>query len=224
MSIRVMSASVLVVAGAAGAQTTVDYNTSGWKDFGNGSVSGLVGNFQPGWTSVQATPDYGTDNLFGIPVQTLSGAADDAAVWLNQFDSSNPNNEIVSLSLSGFTIGNQYELTFFATIVHAPSGGGWIGNEDRIEIALAGADMPSTTTSLLVDDAPDDAMNEWVAQSITFVARADVVSFAFGADAVVDDPDASISRLGIDGFDLVPAPGASVVGAGLVLLAGRRRR
>lgn len=218
-----LSATTFITAAAA-AQPTVDYTTSAWKDFGNSDVAGLFGNFLPGWEGIQGSPDFGTTTLFGIPVTTLSGAADDAAIYMNQFDATNASNEVARLSLSGFSIGQVYSLDFYATIVNAGMFAGWTGSTDQIEVAITGTTSSSFQTTVLTDAVSDDGLNTWDAQSIVFTAMDSTVTFTFGAGAITGDT--SISRLGIDGFDIrvVPSPAASAMLMGGGLLIGRRRR
>ena len=213
-----------LIATAAHAQTVVDYTTTGWTNFGSMSDVGLVGNFLPGWTSVNATPDIGT-SLFFIPVQSLSGAADDSAIWMNQFMSSGTpttNNEVVRLSLDGFTVGQTYELSFYATLVlSTPSG--WTGNNESLDVSIVGADIADWDSTTLVDSGDSDGLNEWVEQTISFTAMSDTVSFDFSGNA--QGPDGA-TRLGIDGFSaaLVPAPtSATLLALGALATTSRRR-
>jgi len=216
----------ICIGGTAMGQTTVSFESMGWKDFGTTTETGLVGNFIAGWTSLNATPDIGV-NVFSAPNQSLTGAADDAAVWLNHFDegAAPAHNEVVGLSLSGFTIGESYQLTFHATLL-LQTAYGWTGNDEALEVGISGADISTWATTSLVDVGDTDGMNIWVAQSIEFVAMSSVVGFDFGAGAIAPDLGGSTARIGIDGFDMgvVPSPSAlAFLGLGGVF-AGRRRR
>lgn len=209
---------------SANAQTTVDYTDPSWTDLGTTDVVAVMGNFLPGWTSINATPDLG-DDLFFIPNESLSGADDDAAIWMNQFAPTSPlasQNEIARLSLSGYTIGQTYELSFSATLyLSTPSG--WSGNDDSLDVALTGADISDWDSTTLSDPGDIDGLNDWVAQTITFTALSDTVTFDFGANPEGSD---DATRFGIDGFSssLVPAPGATAFLAMGALTATRRRR
>lgn len=217
----------LCVSGTAFGQTTVSFETELWKDFGSTTQDGVVGNFFPGWTSVQATPDIGV-NVFSAPNQSLSGAANDAAIWLNHYNEGGGFahfNEIVGLSLSGFTAGEQYSLSFSASfLLH--SAYGWEGNDEALEVGISGADIETWSTTLLHDDGDGDGMNEWVAQTINFTAMSSVIEFGFGEGAVAPELDGAAFRIGIDGFDIavVPAPsGFALLGLGGLGLSRRRR-
>ena len=85
MTRTALTAFALLSAQAAVAQTTVPYLSAGWKDFGTTNITGLAGNFLPGWTSLTATPDLG-DDVFFIPTQSLSGSPGDAALWMLNYD------------------------------------------------------------------------------------------------------------------------------------------
>lgn len=217
----------LCVGGTAMGQSIVSFESMGWKDFGTTTQTNLGGNFLPGWLALQATPDIGV-NVFGGPNQSLSGASDDAAVWLNEFDlngTSAASNEVVYLSLSGFSVGETYNLSFFATILQHSSFG-WIGNDDALEVELTGADISQWSSSVLHDDVDNDGMNTWAAQSLVFTAMNSTVNFSFGENASAIDIGGSAYRMGIDGFDIAVVPSPSALGLlGLGgLMAGRRRR
>jgi len=205
----------------ASAQTTVPFTDTSWQGFGTTNIVAVTGNFLPGWETVVISPDLGV-NLFGNPNQTLSGAPDDAALWMLQFTSGGANNEEARLSLSGFSIGQQYELPFFATVLRH---GSWATDNDAFEVSIVGADIGSFSTGLLVDPVSGDGMNDWIPQTIAFTANAGTVEFTFnggstGADAV---------RFGVDGFsgvNVVPEPGSLTLAtvSSLVFLGTKRRR
>lgn len=207
----------LVTTHAASAQTTVPYTDTSWQDFGTSSTTDVSGNFQPGWETVSISPDVGY-NLFFLANQTLSGAPDDAALWMLQFTSGLASNEEARLSLSGFTIGQQYELPFFATVLRQ---GSWMTDNDALEVSIVGADISSYSTGLLVDPVYNDGMNDWIPQTLAFTAAASTVEFTFNGGAVGQDA----VRFGVDGFTgvrVVPEPASlALFGAGLAML--RRR-
>src|SRR5690606_2448546 len=90
-----------ITAGSAAAQATVPFASPGWQDFGTTNITGLTGNFLPGWTSLTASPDLG-NNLFFIPTTSLSGASNDAGLWMLGYDLGSigaPSNESARLSL-----------------------------------------------------------------------------------------------------------------------------
>lgn len=227
MKMKIGTIAIACTASLGFAQTTVNYTSTGWQDLGTTTTTGLVGNFLPGWTSLNASPDIGV-NVFGAPNQTLSGAANDAAIWLNHFDATGPsaaNNEVVGLSLSGFTIGDAYSLDFFATILHQSSFG-WAGNNDALDVAIIGADISDWDTTVLNDPGDTDGLNNWVAQSLSFTATSSIVEFQFGANASAPDLGGQTYRHGIDGLSVrrVPAPSAiAMLGLGGLLTTRRRR-
>jgi hypothetical protein len=210
------------------AQSTVDYTTTAWADFGSTNITAVAGNFLPGWTTINATPDLGQD-LFFVPTTSLSGAADDAALWFNQNDLASAGaaaNEVARLSLSGFTIGQTYSLDFYATLyLSTPSG--WTGNNDALDVALSGASISDWDSTILFDAGDIDGLNTWDAQSLVFTALSDTVSFDFGANASYHtDIGTQATRLGIDGFSarLVPSPSSAIFLSMGVLSVTRRRR
>ena len=123
---------LLIFINNAQAQTTVDYLSNIWKDFGTTNAIGLTGNFLPGWSSVSGTPDYSKGNLFNIPHQTLSGANNDAGLW---FQTSTGWEETHSLSLNNLTIGNDYTITFNATVLQ-DTRALWAGTSGTILVEL----------------------------------------------------------------------------------------
>ncbi|MBV1889282.1 MAG: PEP-CTERM sorting domain-containing protein [Proteobacteria bacterium] len=221
-------AAICCAATIATAQSTVDYTTTAWSDFGTTNIVSVAGNFLPGWTTLSATPDLGQD-LFFIPTTSLSGATDDAALWFNQFDLSGPSagsNEVARLSLSGFTIGQTYSLDFFAT-TYLASGSGWAGNNDALDVALSGANISDWDSTILFDAGDIDGINTWDAQSLVFTALSDTVSFDFGGNAsYYTDIGTQATRFGIDGFSarVVPAPSSTLLLGLSGLIATRRRR
>jgi len=216
---------LLILAPQALAQATVPWSDPSWKDFGTTTITDVAGNFLPGWTTLTGTPDLG-QNVFFVPTTSLSGAPDDAALWMLEFDPSSPSfpsNESVELSLSGFTPGSAYALNFFASIV-LNTFAGWKSPLDALNIDLIGADISTYSTSLLSDAVDADGLNAWAPQSIAFTAMAPVVKFRFNVSPTAIDPDL-VGRFGIDGCDvrLVPSPGTPAV----LMLAGaaiRRRQ
>ena len=222
-----LTALTILAAHSASGQATVPFGSLGWKDFGTTNITGVSGNFLPGWTTLTATPDLG-NNLFFIPTTSLSGASNDAGLWMLNYDPGSigaPSNESTRLSLNGFTIGETYELSFFATIVQQ-SISGWIGSSAPLVIDIAGASIPDYTTGILTDAGDGDGLNVWVPQSISFVATSTTVEFDFGASPVGLDPSGTATRFGIDGLEarLVPAPTTAALISMGGLLAIRRRR
>lgn len=216
----------LACGGAAYSQATVPFSSPTWKDFGTTNITSVSGNFLPGWTSLTASPDLG-NNLFFIPTTSLSGAANDAAIWMNAFDLSSPSgasNESVRLSLNGFSIGQVYQLDFHATLTQVTSAG-WSGNNHSLDVAISGADIAAFNTSILSDPIDSDGMNVWDAQSIVFTAMSTSITFDFGGNPSVD-PSGIATRYGFDGMDIrpVPTPGAAAIVPAVGLCALRRRR
>ncbi|MFK7760200.1 MAG: hypothetical protein AB8C13_09670, partial [Phycisphaerales bacterium] len=150
MKISLVGAALAIASGAAFGQSTVSFESMGWMDLGTEDVIGVTENFLPGWTSINATPDLGP-NLFSRPHETLTGDENDAAIWLNQFEAGSSqvaSNEVVELSLNGFSVGQTYELSFFGTILTDTSRG-WGGTADSIDVALSGADISEWDSSIL---------------------------------------------------------------------------
>lgn len=224
-TLSVCALTTLALTAAASAQTTVPFTSSGWDDFGSATIISASGNFWPGWTTVNATPDVG-DMPFAVPVQTLSGLSGDSALWLNNFDMGNPSyaavNEVAALSLSGFAPGQTYDLFFFATIAHQ-SASGWNASIDDIQVGITGATISSWDTSVLTDPVDSDGANVWTPQLLTFTATSSVVEFRFG-DGATSLTGQGVSRFGIDGFRIIPAPGSTALLGIAGVLAARRRR
>lgn len=216
----------LALASGVMAQPTVPYTSPAWQDFGTTDMTGVLGNFLPGWTTVNATPDLG-DDLFALPNESYSGLDDDAALWMLNYHPASlgaTSTEIVELSLSGFTIGDAYEITFAATILQHSSAG-WSGVSDELEATLTGASIATWTSSTLTDSGDADGMNVWVNQSIMFIATDTTVGIRFSDGSITTDAN-TVSRIGIDAFrgTRVPAPGSAGVLALLGAAAGRHRR
>lgn len=216
---------LLVVSPHAAGQATVPHTPPVWADFGTTNITGVAGNFLPGWTTLTGSPDLG-NNLFFVPTTSLTGASDDAALWFLKFDQTSPafgSNEAAELSLSGFTPGVQYRLDFFATIVLSTFVG-WNSEMDDLQVSIVGANISMFSTSVLTDVGNHDGVNDWVPQSIVFTALNPIVAFRFNDAPVSVDPTL-VGRIGIDGMRMtvVPAPGAAAL-AVFVVVGGRRRR
>ena len=219
-------AAALFAAAPALGQATVPYASTGWTDFGTTNITGVAGNFMPGWTTLTATPDLGHSPFF-IPVDTLSGAPNDAALWFLEFDPSGPGaggNESVELSLSGFTVGNAYQLDFYATIIWDLFAS-WKAPIETFNIALIGADISSFTTSSLTDPIASDNHNIWTPQTVSFIANNPSVQFRFNVPASLIDLTLP-ARLGIDGIKMteVPAPASTAVLIAALGIPWTRRR
>jgi len=133
-------------------------------------------------------------------------------------------NESAELSLSGFTPGNAYQLSFSATIVQSDYAA-WRSPADALNVSLVGASIASWTSAVLTDAIADDNLNDWIPQSISFVATSSTVNFRFN-DAPDSINPALIARFGIDGIQAraVPAPAAPLALLTGGALAGVRRR
>ncbi len=218
-------AALVLASSAAFGGLTVSWESSDWIDLGTSDRIGVPENFLPGWTTLNASPDLGS-SLFSATNVTLTGDPDDAAIWMNQFEqgsNSEASNEVVGLSLSGFQVGQTYELSFFATILTA-SFNGWAGIMDSIDVGIEGANISDWDSTVLT--GADGVDNTWDEQSLVFTAQSDTVSFAFGENATGPALGGFGTRFGIDGFGMrvVPAPsGLALIGLG-GLVAGRRRR
>ncbi len=214
----------LTLSSLAIAQPTVPFSSPAWQDFGTTDITGLTGNFLPGWTVGNASPDLG-DDVFFIANESFSGVDDDAALWMLGYHPSSAgyvSTETAVLSLSGFTIGNTYEIGFAATLVQH-SFAGWNATSDQLEATLTGASISTWTSTVLTDAGDADGLNTWDTQLISFVATDTTVSIAFGDGSTTPGVDI-VSRIGIDAFRVVPAPGTAGLIAAGGLLAWRRRR
>ena len=213
----------LAFAGIAGAQTTVGYNTTAWADFGTTNQSSVSGNFQPGWTTTQGSPDLSAGNVFNQTHQTLSGATNDAGLWFN----GNNNvglQERAQLSLSGFTPGSTYTLDFSASLLQK-NAANWNGSQGNVIASITGANISSWTSTLLTDANGTDNLNNWESQSITFTAGATgIVGFEFTGTST---QTGTAIRVGIDGMSatLAPEPSSTaLLGLGALGLLIRRKR
>lgn len=226
MTRTTLTAAAIVAASSAlaSAQPTVPFGSPAWQDFGTTDVVFVAGNFLPGWTTINASPDLG-DDLFFNTNESFSGVDNDAALWMNHWDPGSFNyasqNEVVELSLNGFTIGQEYTIGFAATILWH---GTWNVNSDTMEATLNGADISTWTSSLLTDPVEFDGLNNWVTQSIVFTATDTTVSVRFGEGAF-GASDTDVARFGIDEFRVKPVPSpATLALLGLGTLTARRRR
>lgn len=215
---------VMAVASASAAPTLI-----------NGSLTGEVidgwGHVPAGWTVVQPSPDTNNgitvaDNA-ALPSGTFQHAiaasdSPDGGTWIGMVGGGGFS-ESFSQSVSGFTIGNSYTLSWYHAnfgmlIEGSPSGTG----PGAIQVLANGA--------LLGTGAMRDMIPGWVDESITFVADATTIDLTFGG------VESGYYYQSIDGIRLtdnsvvppnaVPEPAALSLfsGAGLAMLLASRRR
>ena len=208
-------------------QTTVAYTDPSWRDFGTTNITGVTGNFLPGWEQTQGSPDIG-NNLFFYPTDSLSGAPDDAALWMLRFTNGSPANEAARLSLNGFTPGTTYVMDFWATVTRSnPSG--WVGDDVPLDVNLTGADISAFATSHLLDPVAGDGMNDWTFHTLEFEALSSNVTFEFNGIPTTVSPLGDVSRIAVDGFEKiritsVPEPASFLVLAAATCFASTCRR
>jgi hypothetical protein len=206
----------------------------------NGSLTGqAVGGFSQvpsGWTAVTPTPDTSNETYLahgnGLHYTYVAAvsASPDGGTWVGMVGMPPSFSESIGQTVSGFTIGNSYTLSWY----HANFGLGVDGTPGfigpgAIEVLANGVSIGSGERLYLGSD--------WVEESITFVAKDADIALAF--KVLVTDPDAGdMSYQSIDGIRLVdavaeepeptdvpePASLSLFAGAGVALLVARRRR
>lgn len=192
----------------------------------NGDMNGSIGtNTAPiGWMVAQATPDVvgasGPFNNTGVPwTESPNGGTFARMNGVGNFQS-----EGISQNVSGFTAGETYELSFFATNLgfRTASTGSWSGFDGYFEF-YADGNLVATSDALSKQDSATDPI-EWTAQSVMFEATSSEFLLEIRAETV--GGELQIAYMGIDGVNaaIVPAPGALSALAMLGFAASRRRR
>lgn len=176
----------------------------------------ITKNFLPSWEGVTGSADLVTTAFYGLSNTSLSGASNDAGLWLLAIKPGEDNDldglldqEVVRLKLTDFDPGQAYSLDFSATILQQSSGN-WRASSGSFGVSIDGADISSWNSSLLSDSGDADGVNQWVVQSLVFTPTRNTVSFLLNpaslttANALPDDPRAA--RFGIDGFSAKAVP------------------
>lgn len=166
----------------------------------NGSLTGQIalGTVPDGWTILSGSPDTNDENnnvggagcTFGT---NPSGPSPDGGTWVGYARSEGDFTEIFGQTVTGLTIGQEYELSWYA----GNFGGGSCGynGDNAIVVSLDGS-VEGAGGSLSQDSA-------WVSQSITFTATSVTHDIAFGLAEAVS------AYLSIDGISLMasdPSP------------------
>lgn len=186
----------------------------------NGSLTGPIANngVPPGWSILGGSPDtmdennnVGVGTPFGIPP---IGPSPDGGTWVGFAREGLGFVESFGQTISDFTVGQSYTLSWYAGNFGAQTGPGYVA-PNAIEVLLSGAVVGSGALLPLG--------RIWYAEQISFVATAMSHQLAF---RLRDNPAAYLS---IDGISLqpsrvpLPAP-ILLLGAALGGLALVRRR
>lgn len=196
----------------------------------NPSLTGPVasGTAPIDWFAWQNTPDTvdagGPFNNTGVP-WTLSP---DGGTFVRGGGSSLfPSSEAIGQNITGFTIGDTYQVFFFQTNLgfeHPPTGN-WLGEDGYWELVVNGT--PTDTSTVLTKPTVATDPIVWSTDTMTFVAPSTTVELAF----VSRSSAALAAYMGIDGIHFVPVspsvpePSTALLamGASLGLLAISRR-
>ncbi|MEM9065744.1 MAG: hypothetical protein AAGB51_09680 [Planctomycetota bacterium] len=190
----------------------------------NGSLTGppTVGSVPTGWSVWTNTPDTvdlpGPFNNTGTPWT----ASPDGGTFVRG-GASTATSESFSQIVTGFSVGQTYQIDFFTTNLgfYSPTSGAWIGADGYWDFHIDGA-MYASSTVLSKPTASTDSI-VWNTESFTFVAANAVLELGFAAR--LSGSGSVISYMGIDGIRLtqVPAPGISAFLGGLAMFTRRRR-
>lgn len=192
----------------------------------NGSLTGPEGAGAVGspWYLWNASPDtvdgVGPPNYTSMPW----APSPDGGTFVLTAGSTFPNSEGFAQMVSGFVVGETYQVDFYMTNLGFldPATSDWIGEDGFYQLILDSAVLVGDSGILSKPAAEGDSI-VWVEDSFTFTATATTHELAFLGRSV--HPGGIEAIMGIDGIriSLVPAPGAIGVLGGLGLL-GRRRR
>ena len=188
----------------------------------NGSMNGLPSNGSPpaGWTSLVATPDtVNVNNNAGSPYYAFpvtASASPDGGTWVGMAtDNLNGFSERFGQTVTGFTVGSSYTVSWFAS--NFGFGGGAFGYTApaRIEVLVNGNSIGFGHTLTLQPG--------WVAESLTFTASASTLQLAFNA-ALGPRAYVGIDGIGVAPAAAVPEPGSlALMLTGALALAGVRK-
>ena len=205
------------------------------QSFVNGSLTGTPGEatIAPGWTAVSFTPDL---NNTGI-LQSTSGYAfvgtpvssNDGGTWQNLAASRGfsldgitvpPQSEAFSQTVTGFSVGSSYTLSFEYANQHISSDMFVFDDPGAILMQIDGGLTASTTLSTPADFS-------WTKASESFVATQATHTFTFRGQS--SGPGPTVNSVGaymaIDDISFVPEPAMiSMVGPASFLFLTRRRR
>ena len=207
---------MLVIASGAAAEPVLN----------NGDMNGIVGmGIAPaGWNIAQATPDVvdanGPFNNTGVPWTT----SPNGGTFARMNGVGNVQSEGISQSVSGFDVGETYELSFYATNLgfRTNSTGAWGGFDGYFEF-YADGNLVATSDALSKQASATDPI-EWVEQSVQFEANASDILLEIRAETTAGVFE--IAYMGIDGLNasVVPTPGVLSALAMLGVASTRRRR
>ena len=152
-------------------------------------------------------------------------------VWsADFFGASGAQPEGIMQTVGGFTIGEEYRISFEYTnlglyttagdISTAAFGSQNYASDGRWLISANGVEIGATD---VVEFSPVGDTQVWRGITVDFIANAASIEFAFTADWIAGG---SHVGMGIDGISvaLVPAPGGALLLGAAGLFAGRRRR
>ena len=192
--------------------------------FVNGSFNGLPsnGSVPSGWTTLVASPDtVDINNNAGSPFYAFPvtpSASPDGGTWVGMAtDNFNNFSERFGQTVSGFTVGVSYTVSWFASNFGfggaAPFGYTAPG---RVEVLVNGSTIG--VGSLLA------LQPGWVAESLVFTASATTLQLAFNT-ALGPRAYLGIDGVGVAPTAAVPEPGGvALMLVGLITLAMRRLR
>lgn len=179
--------------------------------FTNGSLTGPIANagVPLGWTTIAGSPDTmdaaHNVGVTGVPYGVApSGASPDGGTWIGFANGSGGYQEIFGQFLTGFTVGETYQLNWYQANFGAHAGAGYLGS-NSIAVTIGGVYAGSGDLLGL--------SSQWYAESLSFVAASTSLQINFG---LTDDVNAYLS---IDGISLSqPSVGVSDSGATVALL------
>lgn len=191
---RPLSFSMVIVCLAMGLGATG--SVSAQEFITNGSLTGPIanGNVPPGWTVLAPSPDTMDENnnvgttgiAFGADP---SGPSADGGTWIG-FAALDTFREIFGQTVTGLTVGTQYEISWYAGNFGAATGPGYVG-PNAIQVFVDGSPIGSGGVLPLASN--------WVTESLTFNATATSHEISFGLLNV------DASYLSIDGISLMAA-------------------
>ncbi len=192
----------------------------------NGDMNGGIGmaTAPTDWMVGQATPDVvnasGPFNNTGTPwTESPNGGTFARMNGVGNFQS-----ESITQNVSGFEVGQMYELSFYATNLgfRVNSTGFWDGFDGVFEFYADGQLVAISDALSKQANSADPIV--WTLQSVMFEASAS--DFLLEIRAETTAGALQIAYMGIDGLDvaLVPAPSALALMGLMGLSATRRKR